>query len=211
VVTLNGLISAAGNIIVTAPVSATLGGLAVASGGSLLVTSPGIVFTGLNAAGSAVTVDLGASGAASGALDALSLLVMGGSGVTLTGSIAGITTGAAAAIGQRADTQGVLYGDPPPDVDLFTFNGCQLATVICQPSPPPPPPPPPPTPPTATGPLPTLLANNPQPLLDDLDPALDPTAAERLRPDTPSIVARLPRDRSEEDALAPADIRAEDY
>ncbi len=201
-VTVNGLISAAGNIIVTAPAAAVLGGQAIASGAGLSVTSPNVTFTGLNAAGTPVSIDLGAAGTASGALDALSLLVIGGSGATLTGSIAGVTTDAAAAIGRRANAQGVLYGDPPPDAQLFTFNGCQLATAICQPLIPPL---------VVIGPLPTLLANNPQPLLDNLDPELDPTSLERLRPDTPAIVARLPRDRSEEDTLAPADIRAEDY
>jgi len=208
VITVDGLIFATGDILLTAAQSATLAGQALAPGGSLVVAAPGVTFGGLDASGTAVRLDLGQGGAATGALDALSLLVAGGSGVTLTGTIAGITGGAAAAIGRRADAAGTIYtADPPPDAFDFTFNGCAIASSICAASVPPPPPPPS----AAAGPFPALLVNNPAATLGVLDPGLLSTSADRLRPPAPDLIARLPRDESEEDTLAPADIRGDDY
>jgi hypothetical protein len=125
-----GLIAAPGDILIDAN-SASLGGHA--TGSALSVTAPEIAFTGLDAGSMRVSLYLGDTGTATGTLDAGGLLLAGGSGATLFGTVAGIAGGAAAPLGQRADANGTVYPPPPPDPDLFTMNGCPIAVSVCRP------------------------------------------------------------------------------
>lgn len=214
VVTVNGLIAAAEDIHIAAGSGASLAGQASAPAGTLFIDSPYVTFAGLDAVDTAVHIQLGGTGYATGDIDALSLALAGGRGATLTGSIAGITDGSAAALGERLDSSGVTVpGDPPQNAFDFLFNGCAIASSVCLAPPPPPPPPVWPSLPSPTEiiSLVTLLTHNPAATVGVLQPDTLTTAAERLRVPVLPLVVRPPRDRSEEDTLAPADIRVEDY
>uniref|UniRef100_UPI001F1A6636 hypothetical protein n=1 Tax=Falsiroseomonas oryziterrae TaxID=2911368 RepID=UPI001F1A6636 len=117
----------------------------------------------------------------------------GGRGAVLTGTIAGTPGPAAAALGRRATAQGVLLGDPPPQANDFTFNGCAIGVAFC-----------------GVPPIPFLFAN-PIEIAGVLDPLNTTAMAEQIRPPTPEIALRPARDRREEDDLAPPDIRGGDY
>jgi hypothetical protein len=125
-----GLIASPGDILIDAN-SASLGGRA--TGTTLAVNAPDIAFNGLNAGTMQVNLYLGGTGTATGTLDAAGLLVAGGSGATLFGTLAGIAGEAAAPLGQRADDAGTVYPPPPPDPNLFTLNGCPIAVSVCHP------------------------------------------------------------------------------
>lgn len=126
----NGLISSASSTVISAN-SATLGGQAL--GISLNVAAPSITFNDLDASTMLVLLFPGTTGSASGTLQAAGLEIAGGGGATLLGSIAGVSTGAAAALGVRASADGVNLGNQPPNAGNFTFNGCQIAVAACQP------------------------------------------------------------------------------
>jgi filamentous hemagglutinin family protein len=224
VFTLDGLAQAAGDIIVQADTSATLTGIA-RTANVLSVTSPSVTFGGLDASTANVHLVLGATGTASGALDAAGLLVQGGAGAVLTGTIAGIEGRPAAAEGQRATPDGVILPDPPPNMADFTFNDCPIGASACAavPPPPTPPEPPPPTPPEpppastdcAFGSIPcaavplTLFPS--AAVVAVLDPALILDAVDQLRPPTPDLALQPTRDPTEDSELAPPDIRSGDY
>lgn len=211
--TVAGLIQAAGGITIDAARQASLSGRAVAGAAGLTVQAPAISFGGLDARGTAVFLALGPAGSATGALDAGALTVQGGSGVVLTGSIAGVAEGGAAALGRRATATGAPLAEPLPDAGAFTFNACPIGVAICQPLPPSPPPPTPPEPPRVItlGPVLVPLTQNPQAVMAGLEPAnLIPDSA-RLRPSPVLPEMRIARDRSEEEELAPPDVRRDDY
>jgi cytoskeletal protein CcmA (bactofilin family) len=190
-VTLNGLAAAAGDILVSASASASLAGQAQTAN-TVRISSPLVVFGGLNAGSAAMILSLGGTGTASGALDARALTVFGGSGVVLTGTIAGIGGPFAAAFGRRATADGVLLGEPLPQFDLFTFNGCPIGVAVC-----------------IVGIVP--LTDNPGAVTGGLDPLALLAAQDRLRPPTPEFDLRPARDQSEEEELAPPDIRGGDF
>ncbi|WP_376087148.1 beta strand repeat-containing protein [Roseomonas sp. CCTCC AB2023176] len=236
-VTINGLIQAAGAIRLDATGLATLGGRAVGTG--LTITAPTVTFTGLDAATTPVDLRLGAAGTASGTLSAAGLRVFGGSGVNLFGSIAGVPGEPAAALGQRGAAGGTILAEPLPNQTAFLFNDCPIGVAVCRPvvvtppSPPPPSPPPlvvlpdPVVPPVvvAPGPAPqpvvppsatdlaglTTVADGPFDVPFASDPAANPPPLDRLRPTIPEVGVRLFRDRSEQEELAPPNIRGEDY
>ena len=213
-VSLNGLAEAAGDIVVEAEISASLAGFARTTN-ALSIVSPSVTFGGLDARTADVRINLGAAGFTSGALDAGGLLVQGGRGAVLTGSIATITGPSAAAQGRRATPGGVLLPDPPPDLNSYTFNDCPIGAAACAAIPPPPPPLPPAPPGCLFGTLPcaaiplTLL--NPAALLAVLDPAQILDAVDQLRPPTPDLALQPTRDATEDSELAPPDIRGGDY
>jgi filamentous hemagglutinin family protein len=184
-VTLDGtLIAIGGRIFIGAGDSATLAGSVFASEG-LRVSAPLIGFGGLAAGSTEVTLFLSDAGFASGGLNALSLLVAGGSGADMTGSVAGIGGRPAAArvVRAPADESGP-YGDPPPNAADFLFNGCEMGVAACAPPP-----------------------DLPRPE-DGVVPA-DPVT--RLRPPALALVFQPPRDPSEEEEQAAPDIRARDF
>ncbi|WP_198372526.1 beta strand repeat-containing protein, partial [Roseomonas rosulenta] len=111
VVTLAGLARAAGDIVVRSGTSATLSGIAQTAG-ALSIISPSVTFGGLDARTADVRIDLGSAGFAAGALDAGGLLVQGGRGAVLTGTIAGVGGEPAAALGRRATADAVPLPDP---------------------------------------------------------------------------------------------------
>ncbi len=200
VLTLAGLAQAAGNIVVEASTSASLSGIA-RTPGALSITSPSVTFGGLDATTADVRIDLGSAGFASGALDAGGLLVQGGRGAVLTGTIDGIVGEPAAAIGRRATAGGVLLPDPAPNQADFTFNDCPIGSAACAPTP---------VEPVLPF-LPLLPLVNPAAVLAVLDPALLLAAVDQLRPPTPDLALQPTRDPTEDSELAPPDIRGGDY
>ncbi len=88
---------------------------------------------GLQATGTSLTLDL-STGFATGNVfvGALDVTYTAPGGTNLSGTIAGITGGPAAAAGNIQPAVNANY----------LFNGCIIAAPVCQPSPPPPPPPP---------------------------------------------------------------------
>lgn len=189
---LNGLAAAAGNIVVNAATTASLAGTAQTPN-TLRIAAPATSFGGLNARTAQVLLALGDAGTATGTLDAGGLTVQGGRGAVLRGTIAGTPGPFAAALGRRATAQGVLLGDPPPQPDDFTFNGCPIGLAFCG------------FPPVA------FPFANPLEVTAVLDPLVGTPFALQVRPPTPEIVLRPARDRGEEDDLAPPDIRGGDY
>jgi len=197
VVTVTGLIAAATEIIIDAT-TANLGG--TATGQTLTVNAPTIAFNGLNAGGMQVNLFLGAAGFASGALDAGGLLIAGGRGVTLLGTIAGIGGEAAATKGVRADAGGAPFTGPPPTPDAFTLNGCPIGVAVCAP--------------LLVAPI--TVANNPLVIIRQLDPRrfaieLTDTALLQPRPRNLNLLSQPARDSDEDLDLAPPNVRAEDY
>jgi filamentous hemagglutinin family protein len=184
-VTLDGtLIATGGEIFIGAGDSATLAGSVFASGG-LIVSAPLVGFGGLSAGSTDVTLRLSDSGFASGLLAARSLLVSGGTGADMTGTVAGIGGRPAAARVLRAPPgETTPYGDPPPDAAEFLFNGCEMGVAAC-------------------GATPDL----PRP--EDPDLPAEPPA--RLRPPALALVFQPPRDPSEEEEQAAPDVRAGDF
>jgi hypothetical protein len=178
--------------------SASLGGQA--SGPSLVVNAPEIAFTGLDAGGTQVTLFLGETGTASGTLDAGGLVVAGGGGATLFGSIAGVAGEDAAKLGVRADGEGEPFPPPPPDPDLFTMNGCPIAVSLCHPLVVAPPS-------VATAPGVILTIMDPRQFSELLTDSV-------LGPPTPTSVflrTQPIRDPDDDVNLAPPNIRAEDF
>jgi filamentous hemagglutinin family protein len=226
---LAGLLSASGEIRVQAGTLASLAGRA--SAGTLRVTAPTVSFGGLDAAGAAVILQLHETGSATGDVAAGGLTIAGGRGATLTGTIAGTPGGPAAALGRRATPDGTPLTEPLPAANEFLFNNCQIGVAVCVSlvPPTPPAPPSPPAPPLVGSPVGPVeaepevepraialgeivtLADNPAAVLSVLDPAVNAPAIDRLRPPLPNISVRIGRDRSEEDDLAPPNIRGEDY
>ncbi len=200
VLTLAGLAQAAGDIVVQASISASLSGIA-RTPGALAITSPSVTFGGLDATTADVRIDLGSAGFASGALDAGGLLVQGGRGAVLTGTIDGIVGEPAAAVGRRATAGGVLLPDPAPNQADFTFNDCPIGSAACAPTP---------VEPVLPF-LPLLPLVNPAAVLAVLDPALLLAAVDQLRPPTPDLALQPTRDPTEDSELAPPDIRGGDY
>lgn len=190
-VTLAGLAAAGGNIVVEASLAASLAGIAQTSN-ALIIASPSVTFGGLEAGSAGVLVNLGAAGVARGAISAGELLVQGGSGAVLTGTIAGIPGATAAARGRRATPGGALEPDPPPNEFEFTFNGCPIGASLCG------------------IPFVPLPLQNPSAMLAVVEPALL-AAVDQLRPPTPELNLQPTRDPAEESELAPPDIRAGDY
>jgi filamentous hemagglutinin family protein len=189
-VTLSGLAAAAGDIRVLAAGSASLAGRAQTAN-VLRVSAPLVTFGGLDAAGAAVILTLGETGTATGALDARALTVLGGRGAVLTGTIAGIGGPFAAALGRRGTADGVLLGQPLPQLELFTFNGCPIGAAAC------------------LGVVP--LISNPGAVTGNLDPLALLAALDQLRPPSPEFDLRPARDPGEEEELAPPDIRGGDF
>jgi filamentous hemagglutinin family protein len=183
-VTLDGtLIATGGEIFIGAGDSATLAGSVFASGG-LVVSAPVIGLGGLSAGSTDVTLRLSDSGFASGLLAARSLLVSGGAGAEMTGTVAGIGGRPAAARVVRGPPDGDPYGDPPPNAGDFLFNGCEMGVAACAATP-----------------------DLPRP--EDPDLPAEPPA--RLRPPALALVFQPPRDPSEEEEQAAPDIRAADF
>jgi filamentous hemagglutinin family protein len=208
-----GLISAATEIIVDAT-TATLGG--TAQGTALAIQASSIAFNNLDAHAMEVELLLGTTSTAKGSLSASGLVVDGGSGVTLTGSISGITTGAAAALGVRATAQGVFLGHTPPNANSFTFNGCAIAVVACTPVVIVPPP----TTTITNNRLQTLppvgAASSPQTILVQNNPRqFDETLTNNwfTLPTPPAIglFIQPSRDPGEDLELAPPNVRSEDF
>jgi len=189
---LNGLAAAAGNILVNAGTTASLAGLAQTPN-TLRIAAPATTFGGLNARTAAVLLALGDTGSARGAIDARGLTVQGGRGAVLTGTLANTPGPAAAALGRRTTATGVPLGDPPPQPNDFTFNGCPIGLALC-----------------GVPPVPFTFAN-PIEVTGVLDPLNTTAMADQTRPPTPEIALRPARDRREEDDLAPPDIRGGDY
>jgi filamentous hemagglutinin family protein len=205
-VDVTGLISATGRIVITAADSASLSGIASAPVSGLVATAPRVTFGGLNAVDTAVLLQLGGGGQTSGLLDAAALTIAGGASATLTGRIARIADGSAAALVSRLDAAGGALPAPPPQAEQFVFNGCTIAVATCQ------------IVVIGDEPLPVViqlvplpLAGNPLAVLGVLDPAALATAPQRLRPPLPDLGFRPARDRSSEEEFAPPDIRREDY
>jgi hypothetical protein len=197
VVTVTGLIAAATEIVIDAT-TANLGGRA--TGQTLTVNAPNIAFNGLNAGGMQVDLFLGGAGFATGALDAGGLLIAGGRGATLTGTIAGVAGQAAAALGVRADAAGTPFTGPPPTPDVFTMNGCAIGVAVCQP--------------LLVAPI--TVANNPLVVIAQLYPrafAVELTDTFLLlpRPRNLNLLSAPSRDADEDLDLAPPNVRAEDY
>jgi filamentous hemagglutinin family protein len=216
----SGLISSATSTVISAS-SATLGGQAL--GTSLNVDAPSITFNNLDASTMMVLLFPGTNGSASGTLQAAGLEIAGGGGVKLLGSIAGVSTGAAAALGVRASASGVNLGNQPPNAGNFTFNGCQIAVAGCLPVivviPPVTTNYPTSGPvivrPTAVVP-PTGVASSPGIILVQNDPRrFDPSLTEvwlGLPAPPPVGLFMLPsRDSGEDLELAPPNVRAEDF
>jgi hypothetical protein len=196
-VSVAGLISAGGGIDVQAARQASLSGRASAPTGGLTVTTPQASFGSLDARDTRVTLDLGAEGnATGGALDAGGLTVRGGTGATLTGTVAGVGGGAAAALGSRATTEGAPLSEPLPQPYAFTFNGCPIGAVLCLP---------------LAGLTTVPLTSNPGAVMAVLEPAYLVPFNQILRLPDPLPVVRSARDRSEQDELAPLDVRRGDY
>jgi hypothetical protein len=189
-VTLNGLASAAGDIAVNAT-NASLAGQAQTSN-TLAVNATSASFGGLNARSAQLRLNLGTGGSATGAVDARGLTVLGGSGVVLTGTLAGVGGPFASVIGRRATATGVLLGDPPPNAFDFTFNGCPIGTFLC------------------SGSIGFPFAN-PEEVQSVLDPLNLVPLAQLTRPQLPPLSVLPARDRREESDLAPPDIRAGDF
>ncbi len=192
-VVLNGLAAAGGDIRVVAADSASLAGRAQTAN-TLLISAPLVTLGGLDARSAAVILSLGATGRATGLLDARALTVRGGSGAVLTGTLAGIGGPVAAALGRRATAQGVLLSAPLPQAALFTLNGCPIGSLTCG---------------RLIVPLP--LVSNPQAVVAVLEPAENIPAQDRVRPPTPEIAIRPARDRAEDEEFAPPDIRGGDF
>lgn len=192
-VTLAGLASALGTIRIDASAAANLAGTARTSG-ALLVVSPSVTFGGLDARTADVQIVLGTGGFASGAVDAGGLLVQGGRGAVLTGTIAGIPGPSAAATGRRATPDGTLLPDPPPNPYDFTFNACPIGSFAC-----------------AIPLVPLPIVDYPQGVIGVLDPVNLIPAVDQLRPPTPDLNLRPTRDSAEENELAPPDVRGGDY
>ncbi len=212
-VSVNGLLSAGGNIIVVARDAADLSGRTAAPGRTLSIAAPQVRFTALDARGTAVLLQLGSNGTASGSLDAGGLTVAGGSRADLTGSVNGTAGGAAASATRRTNAAGVPLADPPPGAAAFTFNGCIMASATCtvpevpeegQPAPLDPPQ-------DLLVLIPLPLAGDPVAVLGTLDPAELATAAQRLRQPSPNLGFRAAQDRSAEEEFAPPDVRREDF
>ena len=103
-----------GTVTLSDPPATTLRVQLPASGGT--ATFANLVGTGAN-----LVLALG-SGSATGAMQVGGLLVIGQSGgATLTGSVAGVTTAAAAALGQIT----------PATNPSYTFNGCTIGLAAC--------------------------------------------------------------------------------
>ena len=110
----------------------------VQTGTSMLTDQPGTTLriqlpaaggtaTFANLAGPGANLVLGlGSGTATGAMQVGGLLVLGAGGsAALTGSVAGVTTAAAAALGQITPAVNAAY----------TFNGCAIGLAACAPAP----------------------------------------------------------------------------
>jgi filamentous hemagglutinin family protein len=109
----------------------------VQTGTSMLTDAPGTTlriqlpaaggtatFANLVGPGANLVLGLG-SGTATGAMQIGGLLVLGSGGsATLTGSVAGVTTAAAAALGQIT----------PAVNPAYTFNGCEIGSAACAPT-----------------------------------------------------------------------------
>jgi filamentous hemagglutinin family protein len=205
VITIDGLISAANNILLTATTQATIGGQASA-GGLFVITSPSVLFNGLAAGGTALLLDLGAEGSAAGALDVGVLTVRAGLGVQLTGSIAGIGGEAAAARGRRQDVAGLFLPDPPERALDFLFNACPIGVAVCRPVIVPDF-----VPPDLNGVF--TVADGPAGVTGGLvGDAAAAAAVAALRRNSPPLIVRPAGDREEEqDDMAPPDIRPEDF
>lgn len=180
------LASLAGQATIVAPPGGVPGGLTV--------SAPRIALGGLDARAIPVILALGAEGTATGALDAGGLIVRGGAGARLTGSIGGIGGGEAAALGRRETAAGSPLSEPLPRAFAFTLNDCPIGAAACLPEA-----------------VLVPLAANPAAVIAVLDPANLVTNAERLRPRAVLPEMRIARDRSEQEELAPPDIRRDDY
>jgi filamentous hemagglutinin family protein len=209
-VAVDGLISAAGSIAVEAASTASLAGLA--RGARLRVAAPTISFGGLDATATPVLLQLGPDGRAIGTLDALALEVSGGGGTALSGRIASVGGGPAAAIGTRSTGEGTPLPDPP-EPTAFLFNGCPIGVPLCGAVPPvvlPDVPPPRPgvvrLPPGAV-----TLADSPAAVLQVLDPAAIAAALAQTRPSAPNVTSSFARDRAEAEDLAPPNVRGGDF
>lgn len=235
-VAVSGLISAPlGRIGVEAARTASLGGFAL--GGSLRVAASSISFTTLDATTTAVLLQLSTGGSASGSLDALALEVSGGTGVALTGRIASIGGGPAAAAGRRSSASGTLWADPPQPT-AFLFNGCPIGVPLCGAVPPVPPAagatgpqtpivPELPSAPELPGPseipvapAPGLfllsegvvtVADNPAAQIRGLDPTTLAGPVPQTRPAVPNLTSSFARDRAEAEDLAAPNIRRGDF
>ncbi|OJY68409.1 MAG: hypothetical protein BGP12_11425 [Rhodospirillales bacterium 70-18] len=192
-----GLI-ASGRDILVAATSASLAGRA--TGAALNITAPSMLFGGLDAATMQVNLFLGAAGTAAGTLNSAGLLVAGGSTARLFGVLAGVAGGPAAALGRRADTNGVPLPPPPPNPADFTLNDCPIAVAVCHP--------------LQVAPL--TVATAPGPMLDNMDPRrfnelLTDTWLLLPTPTDVYLRAQPIRDPQEDLDLAPPNIRAEDF
>ncbi|MBR0667023.1 hypothetical protein GXW71_21865, partial [Roseomonas hellenica] len=191
-----GLIAGSTGIDVNATQAASLAGIAQTP--TLTVSAPSIGFGGLDASASDVVLILGGGGSSTGSLSAAALRVVDGAGVTLTGSIAGNGTSAAAALGRRF-AGATQLGDPPPDRFDYLFNGCPIAASSCAP------------------PVPSVdiavftVADNPRGVMGELDPAGQPPANPLVRIPVLPFIIQSGRDTSEDRELAPPNIRAEDF
>ncbi|MBR0646217.1 beta strand repeat-containing protein, partial [Plastoroseomonas hellenica] len=191
-----GLIAGSTSIDVNATQAASLAGIAQTP--TLTVSAPSIGFGGLDASASDVVLNLGGGGNSTGSLSAAALRVVDGAGVTLTGSIAGNGTSAAAALGRRF-AGGTQLGDPPPDRFDYLFNGCPIAASSC-------------APPVPSVDIPVFtVADNPRGLMGELDPAGQPLANPLVRIPVLPFITQSGRDTSEDRELAPPNIRAEDF
>ncbi|MBR0644457.1 beta strand repeat-containing protein, partial [Plastoroseomonas hellenica] len=195
-VTVAGLIAGSTSIDVNATQAASLAGIAQTP--TLTVSAPAIGFGGLDASASDVVLNLGGGGSSTGSLSAAALRVVDGAGVTLTGSIAGNGTSAAAALGRRF-AGGTQLGDPPPDRFDYLFNGCPIAASSC-------------APPVPSVDFPVFtVADNPRGVMGELDPAGQPPANPLVRIPVLPFIIQSGRDTSEDRELAPPNIRAEDF
>lgn len=184
-----GLLQAGGRILVFANDFGVIAGRA-SGGGGMRVAGPFLIFGGsegeapFDARGTALQIVLGSGGFAEGALDVRSLLVLGGEGVDMAGTVGGVGGRPAAAIARRADEEGNLLPDPPPFAAFFLLNGCEIGVAACAPR-----------------------RDLPRP--EDLDVPGDPATV--LRPPALALVFQPPRDPSEEEEQAAPDIRAGDF
>jgi hypothetical protein len=204
-VAVDGLIAGSTGITVDAAQSASFAGIADTP--DLRITTPSVSFADFNATAAAVRLLLGGGGTATGAIDAGTLDVADGAGATLTGTIAGIADGPAAARGTRS-AGGVTLGDPPPDRFSFLFNDCPIGAASCAR-------PQPPIEPEAPSLLPDLpiftVADNPHGVLDAIDPAGQPPANPLVTIPTLPLTTQPGRDTTEDRELAPPNVRAEDF
>jgi hypothetical protein len=158
-------------------------------------------FANLVGPGANLVLGLG-SGTATGAMQVGGLLVLGSGGsATLTGSVAGVTTAAAAALGQITPAVNAAY----------TFNGCEIALAACAPIPVIPPPvvtviPPVVIPPTV---IPPVVGFNNEPdtsVLGGLSLILPSQALPPLQPLPPLGLIVLPTPPLLAGQIAPQDV-----